>query len=77
MVRIYRSTIKYLHFNLFLLEGPHGGQEVSLGQPKMSKKIGDMGFVRLDLHFKKPIYFKLDQFVLAKKCDLPFFLFEL
>ena len=27
----------------------HGDQEESLDQPKMSKKIGDVGFVRLDL----------------------------
>ena len=31
----------------------HRSQEGSLGQLKMSKKIGDMGFVRLDLYFEK------------------------
>ena len=41
----------------------HGDQEESLGQPKMSKKSAiPMGFVRLDLYFKKPLCPKSNQF---------------
>ena len=44
----------------------HRSQEGSLGQLKMSKKIGDMGFVRLDLYFEKLLRPKSDQFVLSR-----------